>query len=547
MGVPAAVLPPGQPVQRDFSGEPGHLDRPLPGDLAPTLDTDRERGHGAESALREGSTVRFPHREDSAVLRRPSHHSVPAATAAIIALATISAPLVGAPAVVAAPADPVVVVDDFEYTSGLPVGNDGDGTPIGFYTFQGSGSSIGISTEATPPAPTLPEVGAPNRVLSMNIVPGSFAGYIHAFENESVDTWVTQDWSASQGISFWFKGTNSGAAMFIDVLDNRNPGSTKDDAERWTAGFTDDFDGWKQYEFPFDSLTRKEVSNGAPNDGLDLFEVHGYAFGATGKVPLQTFYFDQVALYGTAPVPPLKVTFAVNNSKVEEGTTGEVAVKLNRPFRAEDPDQVSVRYATEEEGSIAIAGREYTPASGTLTFAKNDDEREQAFSIETFDDTKWEGDERIVLRLTDFVGVAPGGPSDTSVQGSVFIADNDKYQERLVDDFERGAYLWSGDPSLSISAPDDQGDRPAGPAGAGCRRGRHGREHSNLLRCEGQHLQEGQRGYHCSLAEHAGLRRHQGRPRRRQVRYGCRGTHERSVQHPDSPRGRRQRGRSSRT
>ena len=87
---------------------------------------------------------------------------------------------------------------------------DGDGAPLGFYTFQGAGSSIGIATESTPPAPVLPAVGAANNVLTMNIDSTSFAGYIHAFENAAVDTWVPQDWSTSEGISFWFDGNALG-------------------------------------------------------------------------------------------------------------------------------------------------------------------------------------------------------------------------------------------------------------------------------------------------------------------------------------------------
>ena len=58
----------------------------------------------------------------------------------------------------------------------------------------------------------------------------SFAGFIHAFENEAVDTWVTQDWSTSEGISFWMYGSDSGTQMFIDILDNRN--SRVDDGRR---------------------------------------------------------------------------------------------------------------------------------------------------------------------------------------------------------------------------------------------------------------------------------------------------------------------------
>ena len=326
-----------------------------------------------------------------------------------------------------------VIVDDFE--NGLPFGSDGDGAPLGFYTFQGAGSSIGITTSATPPAPVLPAVGTPNNVLQMNIDSTSFAGYIHAFENAAVDTWVPQDWSTSEGISFWFDGNNSGAGMFIDILDNRTTGSTSDDAERWTVAFTDDFDGWKLYEFPFSSFARKEIGNGAPNDGLGLFEMHGYAFGALGTGGAQEFYFDQVALYGVAEPPALAAQFSVNNTFIDEGTTGNVGVKLNRPMGPEDPAQVSIDFATER--SNATAGEEYTPTSGTITFT-NGGANELFFPVETFDDTKFEGDEQIVIRLTNPVDVERGA----LFQGSVLIADNDPFDPDLLDDFEQGAFLW---------------------------------------------------------------------------------------------------------
>ena len=88
--------------------------------------------------------------------------------------------------------------------------------------------------------------------------------------------------------------SGTGTTMFIDILDNRNPGSTTDDAERWTVGFIDDFTGWQLLEFPFASFTRKEIGNGAPNDGLGLFEMHGYAIGTLSTGGPQTYYFDEV-------------------------------------------------------------------------------------------------------------------------------------------------------------------------------------------------------------------------------------------------------------
>lgn len=75
-------------------------------------------------------------------------------------------------------------------------------------------------------------------------------------------------------------GNNSGTTLFVDVLDNRSPKSIKDDAERWSVTVIDNFSGWQRIELPFTSMSRKEVGNGAPNDGFGLTEVHGWALGS---------------------------------------------------------------------------------------------------------------------------------------------------------------------------------------------------------------------------------------------------------------------------
>jgi beta-glucanase (GH16 family) len=341
------------------------------------------------------------------------------------------------------PPTPGDIIDDFE--NGLPFGEtDPNGELIGFYTFQGDGS-VSIATELTPPAPTLPEVGTPNNVMKMEVNVSSFAGYIHAFENEAVNTWVTQDWSTREGISFWMFGNGSGTQMFIDILDNRNPGSTTDDAERFTVPFEDDFTGWQLLEFPFSTFVRKEIGNGAPNDGLGLFEMHGYALGTLGTGGARTFYFDEVSVYGVAEPPALAVQFSQQNTFIEEGTTGDVGVKLNRPMGPDDPAEVSIDFATER--SNASPGEDFTPTSGTLTFV-NGGPSEQFFPVETFDNTKFTGDKQIVIRLTNPVDVERGA----LFQGSVLIDDNDPFDPKLLDDFEQGALLWDTDVLVNLEA-----------------------------------------------------------------------------------------------
>ena len=334
------------------------------------------------------------------------------------------------------------IIDDFE--SGVAPGTacPAGGLPLGFCTFNGAGSSVSLSNPATPPAPALPAVGRPNSVLQMDVDSTSFAGFIHGFSNPpTLDTWIPQDWSTSEGISMWFHGTGSGSQLFIDILDNRNPGSTTDDAERFTVPFVDDFTGWQLLEFPFASFVRKEIGNGAPNDGLTLFEMHGYALGALNTSGPRVYYVDDVSLYGVAEPPAVAVQFSQQNTFIEEGTTGDVGVKLNRPLGPDDPAQVRIDFATER--SNAIPGEDFTPTSGTLTFV-NGGPSELFFPIETFDNTKFSGDKQIVIRLTNPVDVERGA----LFQGSALIDDNDPFDPTLARRLRAGCvplgYRWSG-------------------------------------------------------------------------------------------------------
>ena len=350
------------------------------------------------------------------------------------------------------------IIDDFE--SGVAPGTSCVGIPLGFCTFQGAGSSVSITAAATPPAPLLPELGAPNTVIQVDLDVSSFAGFIHGFTNEAGDTWVPQDWSAYQGFAFWLFGNNSGTNMFIDLLENRNPGSTTDDAERWTVTIPDDFSGWRYFEYPFSGFVRKDVGNGAPNDGLSLTEVHGWAFGTLGTDGAITYHMDNVGLYGVAGSIPLTVAFTNGIFDIEEGTTGTVTVKLNRPMVDSDPDAVSVDYATEP--AIAVPGRDYTPTAGSFTFVKGGPQQ-QSFSIETYDNDKFTGDKRIVLRLSN--------PADVELgfirQASALIRDNDPYDPNLLDDFERGAFLWDTTGDVRLETPEIAAGDPLAVPGQG--------------------------------------------------------------------------------
>jgi len=188
------------------------------------------------------------------------------------------------------------VIEDFE--SRLSFATDINGMLIGYFSFRDSNNTrVNISTTAA--YPPLPGETDGNNVLQLDLDVRAWGGLVHNFENAAVDTWTSLDWSAFDGFSFWLYGDNSGTSLFVDVLDNRSPCSTTGGAEIYTYAFADDFSGWKHIHVPFADLTRKEIGNGAPNDGLGLTEIHGWAFGTLNTSGNITFYIDNFELRNT--------------------------------------------------------------------------------------------------------------------------------------------------------------------------------------------------------------------------------------------------------
>ena len=185
------------------------------------------------------------------------------------------------------------VFEGFE--SGLPAVRDASGIPLGFSTFTDGPSKVSIDT--TSAHPPRPGEAAGNVTLRVDLDVTGWAGFVDLTHDMSTRTWRPQDWSGFEGLSFWMFGRNTGTRMFVDVLDNRAPCSAVDDAERYVYEFSDDFSGWKQISIPFRDMVRKEIGNGAPDDGLGLARVHGWAFGAQSTGGPRTWYLDDVALW----------------------------------------------------------------------------------------------------------------------------------------------------------------------------------------------------------------------------------------------------------
>ncbi len=198
------------------------------------------------------------------------------------------------------------VLHDFQ--SPLAAGTSRNGVSLGFSTFSDGTSTVKISRTDSHPA--LPEESTLNRVLQLDLDVTGWAGILNLSSDAGMQRWAPQDWSSMDGFSFWLHGNNSATKMFVDVLDNRQTCSRGDDAERYTYVFWDDVPGWRLISVPFKDMARKEINNGAPNDGLNLAEVHGWGVGSVNTDGPKTFYIDDFRLWRSsseAESEPLEV------------------------------------------------------------------------------------------------------------------------------------------------------------------------------------------------------------------------------------------------
>ncbi|MFZ6027829.1 MAG: carbohydrate binding domain-containing protein [Chloroflexota bacterium] len=190
----------------------------------------------------------------------------------------------------------VALIDSF--SGGLPDGVDGYGNTIGFIPWTGGGAAITLTTPSVSVSDplSLPVQTGDNELLQIDSNVGAgWAGYTHLFTNAALDTWLSQDWTPYEGVSFWVYGSGSGGDLNIDIFDNKT--TTGDSCERWTYIFADDFTGWRYFAVPFGDFVRKSWQpGGAPNDGLTLTEVWGYAFGFPANVGARTYFIDNVGV-----------------------------------------------------------------------------------------------------------------------------------------------------------------------------------------------------------------------------------------------------------
>ena len=133
----------------------------------------------------------------------------------------------------------------------------------------------------------------PNTVLTAQFTVGDFGGL--GVDFAAAGSTGPQDWSGTDGFAFWFHGSNSGLLYQAEILDNRSNPSA-DTAERFDYDFADNFTGWRYIRIPFSSFERATDFQpaGAPNDGLTLTEMWGWAMVLPASATPRTFSIDDV-------------------------------------------------------------------------------------------------------------------------------------------------------------------------------------------------------------------------------------------------------------
>ncbi len=195
------------------------------------------------------------------------------------------------------PITPELVMDDFE--TGIPYLVDRFNNGIGFVPWGDKPENVILSARQLIPfsdiaLPTTKETS--NTVLAINYDITGWGGYTHAFNADG--SWGSMDWTTYNAVSFWLYGNNTEGVVQFDIFDNRDLNLDGDSAERYYYRVTDDYTGWRQWVIPFDLFQRRTdfQPGGAPDDGLGLDKVAGYAIGFPVGVGAQVAYIDQVGL-----------------------------------------------------------------------------------------------------------------------------------------------------------------------------------------------------------------------------------------------------------
>jgi hypothetical protein len=200
-------------------------------------------------------------------------------------------------------------------TAGVLADYDGE-MPEGHFVFAGGASSVTpeIVTIGAEDADARPAQVGDNGVLQVDHSIGDYGGFGQEFTAVG-----PQDWSATDGFRFWFKGEDSGRVYTVELSGARSDPAT-DTSTRYNTTFTDDVAGWRLIELPWSAfaLSDGHQQPGAPLDpDLTLDEIWAWAFVLPAGAG--TFLLDDVGI-----LPPRADDFEY--ATLPSGTDGSATI-----------------------------------------------------------------------------------------------------------------------------------------------------------------------------------------------------------------------------
>ena len=159
----------------------------------------------------------------------------------------------------------------------------------------------------------------------------------------------------------------------------------------------------ERYTYNYDgnaqALDHVLVSSGllSQNVGVDVVHINSEFLDSSRPS-------DHDPIMGLFYLAPANVQFSASSyGKAENGGSRTITVTLDAPLAV----TATVDYATSD--GTAVAGTDYTAASGTLTFAPS--ETSKSFNVAILDDNIYEGDEIVFLDLSNPVSATLGTPA----------------------------------------------------------------------------------------------------------------------------------------
>ncbi|MGW0122087.1 glycoside hydrolase family 3 protein [Streptomyces sp. NPDC003327] len=254
--------------------------------------------------------------------------------------------------------------------------------------------------------PALELVARPDAPEGAKVLQGRYdisgwGGFTHDFAFDR----PAHDWTAHQGIRFWWYGQNtaplppgSGKRINFEIKDG---GANGEASELWTTSFTDDWEGWHLVEIPFSEFHYR--ADYQPVGGIDqvlgLDRMWGYALTLPTGGP-GTFALDGVELYGAAE-PALRTSVVTGSvvHPVDEGGTARVDVTVATTGSQPIGEPVTVTYAAE--GGSAEPGADYRPVTGSVVFpAGTPSGTTRSVEVPTLVDGSAEAAETVPVKLT---------------------------------------------------------------------------------------------------------------------------------------------------